>query len=238
GAILLLYTLRESGAIATIRRGFMDISPDRRVQAIIIAWLFGSLIEGASGFGTPAAIAAPLLMAIGFPAMAAVVCALIIQSTPVSFGAVGTPILVGVNTGLGGQPVVEAAIGSMPFMEYLFTIGTRVAFIHAILGLLVPLAIAGMLTRFFGENRSFREGLGVWKFALFAALAFVVPYYIVAWLLGPAFPSLLGGLIGLAIVVPAARAGFLMPKETFDFPPRAQWEQEWIGALQDVKEPM
>src|SRR5690606_12544394 len=72
----------------------------------------------------------------------------------------------------------------------------------------------------------------------FAALAFVVPYYIVAWLLGPAFPSLLGGLIGLAIVVPAARAGFLMPKETFDFPPRAQWEQEWIGALQDVKEPM
>jgi lactate permease len=233
GAILLLYTLRESGAIATIRRGFMDISPDRRVQAIIIAWLFGSLIEGASGFGTPAAIAAPLLMAIGFPAMAAVVCALIIQSTPVSFGAVGTPILVGVNTGLGGQPIVDAAIGSMPFDEYLFEIGTKVAMIHAILGMLVPLLMAGMLTRFFGARRSFREGLGVWKFALFAALAFVVPYYAVAWLLGPAFPSLLGGLIGLGIVVPAARAGFLMPKETFDFPPRAQWEADWIGAFQD-----
>ena len=58
GAILLLYTLEESGAIARIRQGFTSISPDRRVQAILIAWLFGSLVEGASGFGTPAAIAA------------------------------------------------------------------------------------------------------------------------------------------------------------------------------------
>lgn len=236
GAILLLYTLRESGAIATIRRGFTNISPDRRVQAIVVAWLFGALIEGAAGFGTPAAIAAPLLMAIGFPAMAAVVSALIIQSTCVSFGAVGTPILVGVNTGLGGQPIVEAAIGDTPFMEYLFTIGTNVALVHAVLGMLVPLVMAGMLTRFFGANRSFREGLAIWKFALFAALAFVGPYYLVAWLLGPAFPSLLGGLIGLGIVVPAARAGFLIPEKTFEFPPRAEWEPEWVGTLQDVRD--
>ena len=75
GAILMLYTLEESGAIRAIRGGFTRISPDRRVQCIIIAWLFGSLIEGASGFGTPAAIAAPLLVAIGFPAMAAVMVA-------------------------------------------------------------------------------------------------------------------------------------------------------------------
>ncbi len=238
GAILLLYTLRESGAIATIRHGFSDISPDRRVQAIIIAWLFGAMIEGASGFGTPAAIAAPLLLAIGFPAMAAVVCALIIQSTPVSFGAVGTPILVGVNTGLSGQPVVEAAIGEMPFIDYLFQIGTNVAMIHAILGVFIPLVMAGMLTRFFGANRSFREGLAIWKFAVFAGLAFVVPYYLVAWLLGPAFPTLLSGLIGLAVVVPAARAGFLIPEKTFDFPPRAEWEERWIGLLQDVREPV
>ena len=67
GAIMLLNTLQNSGAISTIRAGFTDISPDRRVQALIIAWLFGCFIEGASGFGTPAAIAAPLLVAIGFP---------------------------------------------------------------------------------------------------------------------------------------------------------------------------
>ena len=58
GAILLLNTLKHSGAITTIRAGFTNITPDRRIQAIIIVWLFGSFIEGASGFGTPAAIAA------------------------------------------------------------------------------------------------------------------------------------------------------------------------------------
>ena len=238
GAILLLYTLRESGAMATIRQGFRDISPDRRIQAIIIAWLFGSMIEGASGFGTPAAIAAPLLLAIGFPAMAAVMCALIIQSTPVSFGAVGTPILVGVSTGLGDQTIVQQSIsGVFAFDQYVAHIGVQVALIHGVIGVLIPLIMAGMLTRFFGPNRSFREGLAVWKFAIFAALAFIVPYYLVALLLGPAFPSLIGGLVGLAIVVPAARAGFLMPKRRFDFPERARWEEEWIGDLQDVQEP-
>ena len=56
GAVLLLMTLRASGALTVIRSGFMNVSPDRRVQAIIVAWLFGSFVEGASGFGTPAAI--------------------------------------------------------------------------------------------------------------------------------------------------------------------------------------
>ena len=66
GAILLLNTLQESGAIRTIRQGFTDITPDRRVQVIIIAWLFGSFIEGSAGFGTPAAVAVPLLVGSDF----------------------------------------------------------------------------------------------------------------------------------------------------------------------------
>ena len=239
GAILLLYTLRESGAIATIQRGFADISPDRRVQAIIIAWLFGCLIEGASGFGTPAAIAAPLLVALGFPAMAAVVSAMIIQSTPVSFGAVGTPILVGVDQGLAGQSVTERMVeaAGMTHAEFVNQIGMQVAMIHSIVGFLVPLIMVGMLTRFFGKNRSFMDGLRAWPFALFAGLAFVIPYYAVAALLGPAFPSLIGGLIGLAIVVPAARAGFLVPKDTFQFEERSKWEPEWISRFQDDTQP-
>ena len=97
GAVLLLNLLQESGSIQSIRKSMFLISPDRRVQAIIIAFLFGAFIEGSAGFGTPAAVAAPLLVAIGFPAMAAVMVTLIIQSTPVSFGAVGTPILIGVK---------------------------------------------------------------------------------------------------------------------------------------------
>lgn len=236
GAILMLYTLEESGGIRSIRAGFTRISPDRRVQAIIIAWLFGSLIEGASGFGTPAAIAAPLLVAIGFPAMAAVLVTLIIQSTPVSFGAVGTPILVGVNTGLSGQAIVEQTITPMAFTDYLVEIAVKVATLHGLIGFLIPLIMIGMMTRFFGPRRSFAEGFRIWKFALFAGLAFTVPYWIIASLLGPEFPSLVGGIIGLLIVVPAARAGFLIPKEVFDFPPRDQWDGKWVGKLDDLED--
>ncbi len=236
GAILMLYTLEESGGIRSIRAGFTRISPDRRVQAIIIAWLFGSLIEGASGFGTPAAIAAPLLVAIGFPAMAAVLVTLIIQSTPVSFGAVGTPILVGVNTGLSGQAIVEQTIAPMAFTDYLVDIAVKVATLHGLIGFLIPLIMVGMMTRFFGPRRSFAEGFRIWKFALFAGLAFTLPYWIIARLLGPEFPSLVGGIIGLLIVVPAARAGFLIPREVFDFPPRAQWDGKWVGKLDDLED--
>ena len=81
GAILLLNTLEESGGVAAIRRSFHALSDDRRIQMIIIAWLFGSFIEGAAGFGTPAAIAAPLMVAMGFPAAAAVMIGMMIQST-------------------------------------------------------------------------------------------------------------------------------------------------------------
>ena len=70
GAILLLNTLQESGALQTIRQGFTSITPDRRIQVIIIAWLFGSFIEGSAGFGTPAAVAVPLMVGLGFPALA------------------------------------------------------------------------------------------------------------------------------------------------------------------------
>ena len=91
GAILLLNTLRKTGVIQTINSGFLRISPDRRVQAIIIAWMFGAFIEGSAGFGTPAALAAPLLVGLGFPPMAACLVALIANSTPVPFCRRGNP---------------------------------------------------------------------------------------------------------------------------------------------------
>ena len=107
GAIMLLNTLKYSGAIKTIRQNFSGVSDDRRVQVILIAWLLGCFIEGASGFGTPAAVAAPLMVAIGFPTLAAVVFGMMIQSTPVSFGAVGTPLIVGVQGGLDKSSLTQ-----------------------------------------------------------------------------------------------------------------------------------
>ena len=237
GAILLLNTLQEGGALKTIRQGFTDITPDRRVQVIIIAWLFGSFIEGSAGFGTPAAVAVPLLVGLGFPGMAAVVAGMIIQSTPVSFGAAGTPILVGVNTGLSADPAIaEYALqrGFADWNSFLAFIGLRVAILHAVAGTLVPLILVSAMTRFFGANRSLAEGLQVWKFALFASLSMTLPYVAAAYLLGPEFPALLGSLVGLAIVVTAARAGFLVPKpdECWEFGRRESWPADWTGSIQ------
>ena len=240
GAILLLNTLKHSGALAVIRNGFTNISADRRVQVIIIAWLFGAFIEGAAGFGTPAAVTVPLMVGLGFPAMAAVVAGMIIQSTPVSFGAVGTPILVGVNKGLAGDESVQTAVREMGFGQwdgFLAFVGFKVALVHAIVGTLIPLLLVVFMTRFFGKNKSAREGLAVAPFALFASVALTVPYVLVARFLGPEFPSLLGALIGLAIVVPVARRGWLVPKgEPWEFPPRAEWEAGWMGGVEiDLK---
>ncbi|WP_151670432.1 L-lactate permease [Nitrincola schmidtii] len=233
GAILLLNTLKHSGAITAIRGGFSNISPDRRVQVIIVAWLFGCFIEGASGFGTPAAVAAPLLVALGFPALGAVMVGMMIQSTPVSFGAVGTPIVVGVTGGLDRAGITETLIANGSDWETFYRLITsEVAITHAIIGVVMPLFMVMMLTRFFGKNRSWKEGLAVAPFALFAGIAFVIPYAAAGVFLGPEFPSMIGALVGLMIVVPAAKAGFLLPKTQWDFAEAKDWPVEWMGNIE------
>lgn len=193
GALVLLFTLRESGAMAAINRGFMGISEDKRVQAIIIAWFFGAFIEGSAGFGTPAALMAPLLLSLGFPALAAVMVALIANSTCVSFGSVGTPTLIGIGSTLEIPEVVNviSTLG-MTYPEFIHDVGFWTAVQHSIMGVFIPLIMVAVMTRFFGEKRSFSEGLSVWPYAIFAGLVFIVPYLLVAWLLGPEFPCILG----------------------------------------------
>jgi lactate permease len=245
GAILLLNTLEESGGLSTIRATFRGVSPDRRVQVIIIAWLFGTFIEGAAGFGTPAAVAVPLLVGIGFPPMAAVVAGMTIQSTPVSFGAAGTPILVGVSSGLANDVGVEqyaaslgyvTSAGAVDWPGFLSLIGVRVAILHAVLGTLIPLFVVTMMTRFFGPRRSVWDGLAIWPFALFSAVSMTIPYVLAAWLLGPEFPSLFGGLVGLTVVMLAAHRGFLLPRsKPWEFSDPAQWESQWVGTVTDPK---
>ena len=237
GAIFLLNTLKHTGAIAVIRAGFINVSPDRRVQAIIIAWCFGTFLEGASGFGTPAAIAAPLLVAIGFPALGAVLMGMMIQSTPVSFGAVGTPIIIGINKGLDTTAIsAQLAQEGMQWDAFLQLITSQVAMIHGVIGTFMPLIMVMMLTRFFGKNKSWKEGLAIWPFAIFAGLAFTIPYTLTGVFLGPEFPALIGGLVSIAIVINAAKRGFLVPKTTWDFEPQKNWPSEWMGKLVINKE--
>ena len=236
GAILLLNVLTKSGAVSVIRQGFANISEDRRVQIVLICWLFGSFIEGAAGFGTPAAIVAPLLVAIGFPAMAAVMLGMMVQSTAVTFGAVGTPVLVGVRGGLS-SPLVDQRLAEagLTMGDYLLEITKNVAVFHAITGTLIPIFMVCMLTRFFGKNKSWREGLDVFPLLLAGGLAFTIPYLITGFLLGPEFPSLFGALIGMVIMISLLKKGFFKPKKIWDFPSSQEWPKEWFGLL-DTKD--
>lgn len=238
GAILLLNVLRQGGAIATIRESLLNISSDRRIQAVIIAWLFGCFIEGAAGFGTPAIICVPLLVAVGFPAMAAVLMALIIQSTPSTFGAVGTPVVVGIQAGISNAPMVEAALQttSITLPDLLQAVTTRAALIHAVLGLFLPLILSAVLTLGFGSRPSLRPTLSEWRFLLFAGAAFAVPYALTALLLGPEFPTLMGGMVGLLLVITAVRRGWFPVQMAWDFPSPEVWPQSW-SSHRKLKEP-
>ncbi len=236
GALLLLKTLEHSGGVASIRRSFHAISDDRRVQIVLLGWLFGSFIEGASGFGTPAAVCAPLMVAMGFPAAAAVMIGMMIQSTAVTFGGVGTPILVGVQGGVGGELFeAQMAVAGIEMREFLRLVTARAVVLHGIAGTLMPTFMVMMTTRFFGGRKSWTEGLSIFPFALLGGLAFTVPYTLTGIFLGPEFPSLLGAPVGLIIVTFAAKRGFLVPKDTWDFPPAPAWPAEWVSGL-EVKE--
>ena len=234
GAILILYTLRDSGGMETINCGFHGISQDRRVQVVIIGAIFAAFLEGAAGFGTPAAIAAPLLLSLGFPALCAAMVCLILNSFPVTFGAVGTPIWFGL-TPLEGK--VQDAIAANPDIafnsmgEFFSVIGQWAATFHLPMIFILPVFVLGFMTRFFGRNRSWKEGFGAWKFSIFASACFAVPYLLTAFIFGEEFPSLLGGLIGLGLTVYGAKQGWFLPKETWDFPPQSEWEEEWTGEI-------
>jgi len=235
GAIIILYTLKYSGAMETIQYGMQNISRDRRIQAIIIGYMFAAFIEGAAGFGTPAALAAPLLLALGFPPLAAAVICLVFNSFCVSFGAVGTPILIGLK--FLAPLVKEAAdagtvgLNFTDFASFAKVMGQWVSLMHFGMIFILPIFMLGFLTRFYGQKKSWAEGFAAWKFCVFAAAAFGIPYIGLAWLIGPEFPSLVGGLIGLGIIVAGAKAGFCVPETVWDFGPQSAWDPEWTGAI-------
>ncbi len=222
GAILVMNTLKKSGAMNSIKAGFKSVSDDKRIQAIIIGFMFGSFIEGGAGYGTPAALAGPLLVSLGFPPLAAATVALIYDSAAVSFGAVGTPV----NTSMS-QLKDTLAAGNIDFNEYLSELTLWSAIPHMVFAIFLPFVGIAVLTKFFGKERSFKPALEVLPFAIFAGLAFSVPYLLIAAVLGPEFPSLFSAIIGLVITILAARAGFLVPKKTWGFADASEWDESW-----------
>lgn len=203
GAILLLEVLREAGFVDEIKALLESLSSDKRIHVILIAWLFGALIEGAAGFGTSAALAAPLLVAVGFHPLTAVVVSLVGNSTPVSFGALGTPVVIGIGSVLGES--TEAG-----FIQEVTVLS---ALIHTVVGTFLPLFLACMVSKL-SLNEPFKKGLEVWKFALLSGLSFTLPSLVIAFLLGPEFPSLVGGLVGFVSMFVAARYGWFVPGDS------------------------
>ena len=237
GAILLLYTLKQSGAFNVINAGFSQISDDRRVQVILLVFLMGSFIEGAAGFGTPAAIVGPLLVGLGFPPLAAVVVALTGNILAITFGAVGTPLIIGLRDvvfaeGTSAAQEVVAQGGFESVGAYVAQIGVWAALIHAVVGIAIPFIGVAMMTRFFGEERSIRPAIEILPLALFAWAAFAIPYVATAVLLGPTFPALLGAMVGLLVVTATLRAGYFLPDDDWDFGPRSQWPDHWVGSIE------
>lgn len=224
GAILILNTMKFSGAMSAINNGFTKITTDRRIQVIIIGWAFGAFIEGAAGFGTPAALAAPLLVGLGFPALGAAMATLILNSSPVSYGAVGTPTF-GVQTAIDSLLKADG----IAVDTYMQQVSVYTATIHSIGALFIPFLVVAMMTKFFGKNKSFADALPVLPFCLLASVSFVVPYWLMAKFAGFELPALLGGLISLGILVVAAKVGFLTPKEKWDFEPISAWPEFWKG---------
>lgn len=217
GAILVMNTLKMSGGMAAINNGFREVSPDSRVQAIIIGFMFVSFIEGAAGFGTPAALAGPLMVSLGFPPVAAVVVALICDSTCVAFGAIGTPVAQAIAC-LGPDVATEG-------VKQTLSVWTAIP--HAVVGTLIPFIAVAIMCKFFSKARSVKPALQVLPFALFAGLSFTVPYILVAVFVGYEFPSIFGALIGLVLTVLAARFRFLTPKTVWNFDRQEDWEEDW-----------
>ena len=160
GAILLMNILRQSGAMATINRIFAHVTRDARIQTVIVGYVFAGFIEGVAGFGSPAALAAPILISLGFPPLAAASVCLIYNSTPVCPGPVGVPTLT------GAAMVREAVIalgGDADRFTHLLTVWTCIP--HMIGGVVIIFVGVAVLCRVFGKNHSFRDALPALRYA-------------------------------------------------------------------------
>jgi lactate permease len=179
---LALHHLQErGGAIATLRAALARLTPNPALQALLVGWLLALFFEGAAGFGAPVALAAPILVGLGYPPVQAVALALIGHAAGVSFGALGTPVL------------AQAALSGVDAWQ----IGWRTALLHAALGAVLMLFFVRTLAA--GGQR-----VG-WGWPALAAAGFFVPSLALAAWLGPELATLGAALAGGALFVAALR---------------------------------
>ncbi|WP_193048239.1 L-lactate permease [Mycolicibacterium baixiangningiae] len=172
----------ETGHFDVLRRSFSSVSDDQRIQAIIIAFSFGALIEALAGFGTPVAVTSVMLMALGFRPLKAAVLALVANTAPVAFGAMATPIIT-------LSKVTELDVD---------TLGAMVGRQTPILALLVPLALVAIVDG--------RRGMrATWPAALVCGFVFAVAQYATSNFLSVPLADVVAALLSAAAVVALVR---------------------------------
>ena len=234
GAILLMNYLEGSGAISTIRWYFGQIEEDRRIQVLLIGLGFMTIIEGAAGFGTPGALAAPLLIGLGFPPLAAAVFGLYFNAPNPPFGAAGTPVIGGTGA------VIEPALsGSMNVSEFLSMVsgwsGVVTGLTYVFWGLLGVFFMAYWFGNGNGERSvasAIRSTLPIAPFALLLGAVTAGTQLVIAWFVGPALPNIAAGFVVLAIGLLLANNDILIPESEWDFPDESMWNDTWLGGLE------
>jgi lactate permease len=186
GAIFFFVALERSGAMQTLTLWLDGVSRNPVAQLIIVGWSFIFLIEGASGFGTPAALAAPILVGLGFPPLRVAVLCIVMNTVPTSFGAVGTPNWFG--------------FGSLGLAEsQLLEIGLKAALMHAVAAVIIPVIALRLVV----DWKEIRRNLLFVELAIFSS---VLPMAAVA-AFNYEFPSVVGGAIGLLLTIFLAKHG-------------------------------
>lgn len=213
GAVLLLNVMRSSGALNAINSTFSVISHDRRIQVIVIAWLFGGFIEGTSGFGAASVLAAPLLCGLGFPAVSSLAVTLICNTLPVPFGAAGLPVMTAVAT-------VSGKISSLGMSEEEFVraLLDKLTAVSGLSGIFIPLTAIIVMIVLSKKERKWRSIIEIIPLALFSGAAYIIPWRLTALYIGPELPSVIGAIVGLPVVMLAVRYRFLVPGYCWDFP--------------------
>ena len=193
GAIFLFKTMEHSGALDVVRTWLTEISDNRVAQLMIIGWAFAFLIEGASGFGTPAALAAPLLVGLGFEPLRVAVFCLMTNTVPVSFGAVGTPTWFGMGAlQLENNQLLEISFNS--------------AFMHACAASVIPV----IALKFVVTWQEIKANL---IFIYLSIISCVIPFVALAKF-NFEFPAIIGGMIGLITSVILALKGIGLVKQS------------------------
>ena len=171
-----------SGHFDVLRRSFEKVSPDQRIQAIIIAFCFGALLEALAGFGTPVAITVVMLMALGFQPIKAAAVALIANTAPVAFGALATPIvtLAEVSSGASNDPGLTVD-----------TLGAMVGRQTPILAVVVPLVLVFVVDGRRGVKQT-------WLPALVCGVAFGLAQFVAANYISVPLADIVAALVAAA----------------------------------------